>query len=80
MSLWHWNDNIVLLGASIDDILVMSVYVVCDVLHVSRLRSQMFLTLDAQTDVIELRVRVDGTKINYMHVYICNVTCNVQYM
>jgi len=75
MSLWHWKDSIVLLGASIDDILINGVYVVCDVL-LSWLRSQMFLIFDAQTDVIELRVRVDDIKIAsntvdiHMHVHI----------
>lgn len=75
MSLWHWKDSIVLLEASIDDILINGVYVVCDVL-LSWLRSQMFLIFDAQTDVIELRVRVDDIKIAsntvdiHMHVHI----------
>jgi hypothetical protein len=32
MSLWHWNDSIILVGASIDDILTVSASVVCDVL------------------------------------------------
>lgn len=74
MSLWHWKDIIVLLGASIGDILINGVSVVCDAL-LSLLRSQMFLTFNAQTDVIELRVRVDDIKIDskiftctYIHV------------
>jgi hypothetical protein len=59
----------------LDDILINGVYVVCDVL-LSWLRSQMFLIFDAQTDVIELRVRVDDIKIAsntvdiHMHVHI----------
>ena len=80
MSFWHWNDSIVLLGASIDDILVMSVSVVYDVLR--RLRSQMFLTLDSMRKQTSLNLGSGltiqrSTPIHvhalyrYMYMYMC---------